>query len=74
MLCRFYRGYTLEEIGNLTVSQFSILMDNMVKILEMENPDPNKPKRIGDPKKPIGMTISSKSVESLKAFKKKKRK
>lgn len=39
MLCRFYSGYTLAEVGKLTFKEFSVLNENMLKIAKMENPD-----------------------------------
>ena len=40
-ICRFY-GYTLEQVGNLTFQEFEVLNENMVKIIELENPNPDK--------------------------------
>lgn len=41
MLCRFY-SYTLDQVVELTIKEFEVLNENMVKIHEMENPDPDK--------------------------------
>jgi len=43
MVCRFY-GYTLHEVEDLTIEQFMILNQNMVKITEIENPTSEKDK------------------------------
>ena len=40
-LCRFY-NYTMEQVGQLTLQEFTIMNKCMIEILEMENPNPNK--------------------------------
>lgn len=38
-ICWFYQGYTLAEVGKLTFKELNMLMDNMVIINKLENPD-----------------------------------
>lgn len=44
MLCHFYSGYTVESAGKLTIKEFVMLQENIVKITEMENPAPESEK------------------------------
>ena len=43
LICRFY-GYTIDEVKDLTIKEFKVLSDNMVKIVELENPTPEDQK------------------------------
>lgn len=49
LVCRFY-GYTFEQVRELTIKEFKVLSDMMMKIVEMENPTPEseKPQQLTD--------------------------
>jgi len=64
LICKNY-GYTLEQVKDLTLMEFNMLIDSLVKIIELENPTPDSEKA-----KPL----SANSLGSLVKGKKKKTK
>jgi len=46
-MMRFYKGMTLEDIKNLTMKEFNMLLKGIGKISDMENPNTRNRNNVG---------------------------